>query len=498
MRWWRLLAGVALSAVVVAGGLTGCAIDPANEVADMPAERPLAIPPVLAGEPDGSGTVEYDLSVRSGTTDFAMGGPAQTLGVNGTYLGPTIRMTRGSTVRMRVANEIEEMTTLHWHGMRVPARSDGGPHSMIQPGRTWRPGEWTVDQPAATLWYHAHPHGETAQQVYRGVAGMLILDDPAATPGALPSRYGVDDLPLIVQDKTFTDDGDLVVDPEGQASTGFLGDTLVVNGTVAPYFEVSTEAVRLRLLNASNARVYDFGFDDDRTFDVVASDGGLLPAPVPSSRIQLSPGERAEVVVRVQPGEDVALRSYPPDLGAWVSTQHRFGSGEFQVLQLRAADSLAASADVPAALADVPPAVLPAGATTRTFRISGRAINGRPMDMGRIDEVVTVDEPEVWEVMNADPQPHNFHIHDVQFRVISVDGQSPDPRFAGWKDTVYVEPRATVRLAMRFQRFTDPDWPYMFHCHLLWHEDIGIMGQFVVVEPGETAGAPPMVAHGHG
>ena len=130
--------------------------------------------------------------------------------------------------------------------------------------------------------------------------------------------------------------------------------------------------------------------------------------------------------------------------------------------------------------------------TTREFRITGRAINGRPMDMGRIDEVVTVDEVEIWEVTNADPQPHNFHAHDVQWQVLDINGSPPPPELAGWKDTVYVPPRETVRLIMKFTDYTDPTWPYMFHCHLLWHEDIGLMGQFVVVQPGEQA-IPPRV-----
>lgn len=484
-RGWAVLTAAAVLLGMALGGCT--ALGARGGIGSLAAERPLQVPPLLQGSPGPGGTTDYSLTADEGTTDFGQGGVADTIGFNGSYLGPTLRMQRGDTVRVNVRNRLGEMTTVHWHGMHLPAKMDGGPHQMIQPGQTWRP-RWRVDQPAATMWYHSHPHGQTAQQVYRGLAGLLLVDDPDGVTG-LPAEYGVDDIPLVVQDKSFTDDGGLVVDPEGTASTGFLGDTLVVNGTVAPYLDVPAEAVRLRLLNAANARVFNFGFADDRAFDIVGSDGGLLSRPVSAERVQLSPGERAEIVVRLQPGETVALVGYPPDLGHGIGSQHRFGSGTYDVVELRAAGQLRASPPVPAELANVPPVAEPAGATVRKFGITGRAINGRPMDMGRIDEVVPQGRSEVWEVMNQDPQPHNFHVHNGSFRVLTIDGDPPPAPLAGLKDTVYVAPRSTVRILVRFDRYTDPRRPYMYHCHLLWHEDLGIMGQFVVVAPGEEVGA---------
>lgn len=481
--------------MVVALLATSCsAFGPGIEVHDPEFTRPLAVP-VVADSEVRHGTRVFRLTADEGTTDFGQGGPADTIGLNQSYLGPTLRMRRGERVRVHVTNDLDEMTTLHWHGMHLPARMDGGPQQMIQPGTTWSP-TWEVDQPAATLWYHAHPHGDTAQQVYRGLAGMLLVDDPDAPDQGLPSQYGVDDVPVIVQDKGFTSDGQLVVDPEGTASTGFLGDTLVVNGTVGPYLDVTTEAVRLRLLNASNARIYDFGFDDDRQFQIVATDGGLLPAPLAADRVQLSPGERAEIVVRLQPGEQPVLTSYPPDLGHSLgSTSQRFGTGTFGVLQLRAAQALRAAPQVAAQLADLPPADESTAVRTRTFGLSGRAINGRPMDLGRIDEVVQLGDAEVWAVTNQDPQPHSFHVHDGSFRVLTIDGQPPPAVLAGLKDTVYVAPRTTVRLLVRFLRYADPTWPYMYHCHLVLHEDLGIMGQFVVIRPGQRVRPPDHDSH---
>jgi FtsP/CotA-like multicopper oxidase with cupredoxin domain len=483
-------AWVVVAAMVAA--IAGCtSLGTTAEVRSLDAERPLLIPPREEGLPTPRGRL-FRLTADEGRTDFGQGGVADTIGLNGSYLGPTLVMRRGEQVRVQLRNRLSEMTTLHWHGMHVPARMDGGPHQMIAPGGTWTP-TWRIDQPAASLWYHAHPHGRTAQQVYRGLAGMLLIEDPKSDGApALPDDYGVDDVPLVVQDKSFTADGELVVDPQGTASTGFLGDTVVVNGTVAPYLDVTRDVLRLRLLNAANARVFSFGFGDGREFDIVASDGGLLARPVRADRVQLSPGERAEVLVRMRPGETVALASFPPDLGHGLGITHRYGGGTFDVLQLRAADTLAPGVAPPAELAPLPAAAEPApGTRVRTFRISGRAINGRPMDMGRIDEVVAVGRPEVWEVMNADPQPHNFHVHDGSFRVLTVDGDPPAAPDAGLKDTVYVAPRSTVRLLVQFRDYTDPRWPYMYHCHLMWHEDIGVMGQFVVVGPGQEAGTPP-------
>ena len=250
----------------------------------------------------------------------------------------------------------------------------------------------------------------------------------------------MDDVPVIVQDKTFDSQGQLVFDQRGPSSTGFLGDTVMVNGTIGAYLDVPTTHVRLRLLNASTARIYKFGFADDRTFDVVGTDGGLLTAPVPLDRIQLSPGERAEIVVTMTPGETVELRNYFPDFGGRVAGNSRFGTGDYRVLELRAADTLRDSPAAPATLAQFSRTPESSADRTRTFTINAQIINRRPVDMGRIDEVVPLDATEVWVLRNRDPQPHNFHVHTVQFQVLDIDGTPPPPQLAGWKDTVYLPP----------------------------------------------------------
>ncbi len=463
----------------------------------------LPVPPV-AGSEVVDGVRVFDLTMQRGSTDFGTGTSYDTLGLDGDYLGPTLRARRGEQVRVDVTNDIGERSTLHWHGMHLPAAMDGGPHQMVDPGETWSP-TWTIDQPAATLWYHPHLHGETADHVYRGLAGLFLLDDEDTDDLALPHAYGVDDVPVVVQDKVL-DDGRLGPGTGVFNPVGTLGDTLVVNGVVAPYLDVTTERVRLRLLNASSSRVYDFALDDGREVDLVATDGGLLEAPETVRHVRLSPGERAEVVVPMSAGEDVALTSVPTTV-AGDPFQQRYSGGDdaFDVLQLRAADRLAASPEVPERLAALPDLRDDEVAVTREFRLSTPRINGRSMDMSRIDEVVEVGSTERWVVENTDGTPHSFHLHDAQAQVVSYDGGPPPPQLRGRKDTLFLPGPVTVELLVRFDDHTDPDVPYMFHCHVLQHEDNGMMGQFVVVRPGEDAGTPPPLGpvstpgggHGH-
>jgi FtsP/CotA-like multicopper oxidase with cupredoxin domain len=369
---------------------------------------------------------------------------------------------------------------------------DGGPGQTITAGATWTP-SWTVDQPAATLWYHPHPHERTADQVWRGAAGLFVLDDDDADRLGLPSAYGVDDVPVVVQDRSFDDDGSL--GGRQFLGSGLVGDEILVNGTWGPVFDVTTTRVRLRLLNASNTRVYNFGFTDGRSYEVVGTDSGLLPAPVRADRLALAPGERAEVVVAVAPGDDVVLRSFPGELGnGFVEQRADGGDDTMDVLRLRAGADLRPSAPVPAALVPAEPARAPAGAVTRSFRFSGTAINGRDFDMTRPDAVATVDTDEVWDV-HADSGLHVFHLHDVRFRVIDVDGAAPPAVLGGWKDTLHLLPGRRYRLLVRFEDYTDPEHAYMFHCHILEHEDDGMMGQVVVVPPG--AAPPTGLSHTH-
>jgi FtsP/CotA-like multicopper oxidase with cupredoxin domain len=498
--WARILLAIGaafFTLIMLAGGVLAWTYRGADRsnVGELAFANELAMPPLAEPTVDAEGRKVFDLRFQAGETDLVPGGSSETWGLNGTYLGPTIRANRGDRVRVDVTNGVDEPTTLHWHGMHLPSRMDGGPHQLVEPGDTWSP-TWTVDQPAATLWFHPHLHGRTADHVYRGAAGMFIVDDPEA-PVDLPDTYGVDDVPLIVQDKAFDGDGDLVDSERFLGTLGTLGDTILVNGTYDPHLDVTTERVRLRVLNASNARVYNLGFPDGRTFSQVASDAGLLERPNETDRLQLSPGERAEIVVEVEPGEEAVLRSFPPDLGStFPFARYQGGDDTFDLLELRAADELDPSPEVPDRLATIDRPDPADVETTREFRLSGTQINGQSMDMDRIDEVVTEGTTEVWEIRNTDASPHSFHPHLVRFAVVSVNGRPPPPELSGWKDTLYVAPGDTIRIVARFDGWADPDVPYMFHCHVLRHEDQGMMGQFAVVEPGGEAGTPPRHSHG--
>lgn len=497
----RAVVATSATVAVVAGGialaLAGCSVigsgfldgGRVDTVGSVDFDFPLAVPPLAESRVDADGTRVFELDAHAGTTSFHPGVETPTWGFNeNSYLGPTLVAARGEKVRVDVHNSLTEATSVHWHGMHLPAVMDGGPHQAIEPGGDWSP-TWTIDQPAATLWYHPHPHGQTEEHVRRGLAGLFYVEDAVESALALPSQYGVDDVPLVVQDAQFNSTGELKGTNKG--FVGALGDEILVNGTAGAYLDVSSDVVRLRLLNAATARTFGFAFSDGRDFAMIASDGGLLDAPVPLDHLRLSPGERAEILVRMTPGERVVLRSEKPDLGTDGGASDRNGGADrFDVLQLRAADSLASVGTIPSTLAPIERLDPADAATTRELKFDGFVINGEPMDMGRIDQVVNLGDTEVWNVRNTMDMPHNFHIHDVQFQIASIDGAAPPPELAGWKDTIYLSPQKTFSLVMRFDdtgggEGGDAEHPYMYHCHLLWHEDQGMMGQFVVVEPGQ-------------
>jgi FtsP/CotA-like multicopper oxidase with cupredoxin domain len=491
--WRRCWTGVAAGLLAIA--VTACSSTSAREPVDTVGRssfaNPLAIPPLAESKVGADGVRTFELEARRGEHEFVPGTTTPTMGYNGAYLGPTLRAARGERVRVNVHNSLGEATTLHWHGMHLPAAADGGPHQPIAPGAQSSP-SWEINQPAASLWYHPHPHGNTEEQVGQGLAGMFILDDEPSTALRLPHTYGVDDVPLIVQDFLLDAHGQRIGKRSGDIGT--LGNTVAVNGVVGGYFGVTSRLVRLRLLNASAARTYHFAFSDGRQFSQIASDGGLLAAPHPTTAVLLSPGERAEVIVAFNPAERVTLQSTPFDLGVREHSTDLGTNDRLDLLQFRAAPSLSPSVGVPAKLATID-RLDPATATTqRAFELEGTEINNHRMDMGRVDLTVTLGTTEIWTVRNGNgSRPHNFHIHGVQFQVLDIDGRAPPPELGGWKDTVLLPPDMRYRLIMRFTDYADPAVPYMYHCHLLWHEDQGMMGQFVVVAPG----AGPAPTHDH-
>src|SRR5262249_557664 len=211
-------------------------------------------------------------------------------------------------------------------------------------------------------------------------------------------------------------------------------------------------------------------------FALIGTDGGLLRAPVPLTRVQLAPGERAEIVVTMHPGEHLALHSYPPALGAGFLASRLAGGGDsFDVLQLRAADRLAHDPAPPHRLLPGPAPPAQSAHRTRAFEPGEAQINAPHLDMSHIDQAPTLAATESWNGPNDDGSPHTFHVHGVQFQILDQNGAAPPPALRGWKDTVYIAPETGIRLIMHFADYADPAWPYMFHCHILRHEDAGMM-----------------------
>ena len=429
--------------------------------------RALRIPAILEPDTAEGNTRRYTLRMDEGQTEFREGSKTQTLGYNGSYLGPTIILNRGEDIQVTLLNQMQEETTVHWHGLLVPSDADGGPHQVIEPG-AGRDVAFSVKQEAATLWYHPHTIGKTARQVYGGLAGFLLVKDDSSLSVGLPGTYGVDDVPLVVQDRSFT--AGMQFDLPGSYSPdGTFGDTILVNGTIHAAFEVTTELLRLRLLNGSNARIYDFRLSDGRSFLQIASDGGLLNEPAAMHSLRLTPGERAEILIsfrEMQPGSSLDLMD-----------------GDAPILRLNTANDLKQSGTIPVTLNQLPPAA-DSGGSDRRFVLSGMgmmvSINGDVFDMHRVDEHGFAKQDEVWEIYNRPDMmggmTHNFHLHGTQFRVLTRNGALPPLHERGWKDTVALDSDDQVRILVRFE---EPGL-FMYHCHILEHEDNGMMGQIEI------------------
>jgi blue copper oxidase len=449
-----------------------------------PFSQQLPVPPILENLSDDPETAEFEIVAQEGTKEFIPGKQTPTFAFNGDYLGPTIRVRNGQKVSITVRNELEEMTTVHWHGLHIPGEMDGGPHQMIEPNGVWTP-IFSIVQQAATLWYHPHPMGKTGEQAYKGMAGLFIIDDENSTSLDIPNRYGIDDIPLIIQDRRFFEDGTFAYAAAmPDIIHGVIGDKLIINGTIQPYLKIESGLVRFRVLNGSDSSVYRISFSDDIAFRQIATDGGFLEKSVHMRNAIISPGERIEILVDFSETASEAVR-----LIVEIN-----GGGVFDALQIDRIDSAAKTGiKLPASerLNTITPIAESEAVAVRTFIMETMGpqgqltINGKKMDMDRIDFRVPLDSTEIWEITNRGMGmmmniPHSFHVHDVQFQILDINGKAPAPHESGWKDTVLIWPNETVRIIMRFEDFTGL---YMYHCHFLVHEDQGMMGQFEVFTP---------------
>ena len=504
-------ANAAIAAMRLSTALAGGAARPA-----------LPIPPEI--RMDTRGVITF--SARVGAASFGPGRPTATYGYNGAFLGPALRLRRGKTVTIDFTNHLPEPTTVHWHGLIIPGDVDGGPHHPVAPGVRWQP-SLSIDQPAATLWFHPHFYPTTAAQVIKGLAGLMIIDDDDTDRLALPSRWGVDDIPLIIQDRRFTPDGQFFQRMNITAVTnGYVGDVALVNGARYPEARTARGWVRLRLLDGSNARGYLLKASDGRSLFVVGSDGGLLESPVEMKQIMIYAGERFEVLVDCRSGTPFDLVAEPA--GAPIMRLPPF-DGPVPLVTIRP-DGAEGPGQLPTLLAKLPaiPAMQPATSQAlvmnmfrdkegmmplmnaglvmgkggkidpmvvarvvklieeqpelpRAEQLAANGVNGKPFALGEAGFAVRRGQDLRWRISEGDDaMPHPVHVHGCQFRIVSQSGQKPEPYRAGWKDIAPILDAGFSEILVNFPHPADSGAPYMAHCHILEHEDSGMMAQFTV------------------
>ena len=429
----------------------------------------------------------------------------------GSYLGPIIKANRGEKIRIRFTNDIPEESIIHWHGLHVPAIMDGHPRYVVSQGQSYLY-EFEVKNRAGTYWYHPHPHGRTGPQVYGGLAGLFLVSDKEEQSLGLPD--GENDIPLVLQDRTFDRDNQLVyVSGHHMARMiGFLGDMMIINGQPDYTLSVATSSYRLRLLNGSNARIYRLAWQDGRPITIIGSDGGLLDKPVTREDLFLAPGERVEIWTDFSDrpvGYETAMVSLPFDPGGMGAGNQRGGmmmgggsranhklpiGSNFSVFKVKTTRTGKKSRPLPPTLAQIDsPNSNKADNVNqpRRFHLSmGHmqwTINGRVFQMDDVadNEIVQLGATEIWEFSNTGggmmpmmDMPHPIHLHGKQFRVLARSGVRHNSYVDdGWKDTVLLLPGEKIRMMVNFDDYSGL---FLYHCHNLEHEDMGMMRNYYV------------------
>ena len=464
------------------------------------AQNLLTIPDTLSG-------TEIQLNIQNGSKQIFSGNITQTMGINGPILAPTIILNKHQNVTMRVKNNLSDTTTIHWHGMHVAPQNDGGPHITILPGKEWSPSFEVLDH-ASTHWYHPHLHYKTYDQVQMGIAGFIIVRDSLEAAINLPRKYGVDDFPIAIQSKG--------IDANNQIITAHtaLDSTVLINGTYKPFLNAPKQVIRLRLLNGSPERVYNIGFSNNQSFYQIGGDGGLLSAPVALTRLLIAPGERAEILINLADvaGSSIQLMNYgteipnarygaaQPGMGAGQTipgyTSNPLNGANFSLLNIQIGSATSNPVtSIPSSLIAHNPWPAASAQATRnlvfmSMNMGPGAINGpftindAHFDMDVINFKVPFNNIEIWELRNQTPIAHPFHIHNVSFYILDINGAAPPANMRGRKDVVLVPGgNGVVRFITKFEDFFNDTLPYMYHCHMLTHEDDGMMGQFVVNSP---------------
>ena len=457
--------------------------------------------------PDTLSGTTFNLTVKDTFAQLRLGNQTITAGINNSrFWGPTLIFNKGDTVHLNVLNNLNDSTTIHWHGMHLPAVMDGGPHQVIPPGTLWQP-YWKVTNNASTFWYHPHLHNMTMEHLTKGIGGFIIVRDSLEATLALPRTYGVDDLPIVLTSRSFDASNQFTV--TNNINISEYGDTMLTNGTLKAQVSLPKQYVRLRILNAEVERGYNLGFSDNRTFYIIGNDGGLLNAPVAVTRVKLMVGERIEIMVNF--GSDAIGSSL--DLKAF-NTGQVFGfpgaepqqSGlngsilnnrDFVVLHINVIATTANPiTSVPPALASNIYWTASDATVVRTVNItpgSGVGLSEFYFDntafaLNNINKTINLNDIEKWTVVNNNIFSHSFHIHDVEFKIVARNGSAigVGDYESGWKDTYYIPRGENATFVAKFEDYSDSIHPFMYHCHFSNHEDGGMMGQFVVT--GSTTG----------
>lgn len=446
--------------------------------------------------PDTLSGTTFNLNIKDTFAQIVnTGNQTITGGINGKIWGPTLFFNKGDVVRMNVKNGLNDSTTLHWHGMHLPAVMDGGPHQVIPPGSTWQP-YWEVKNDAATYWYHPHLHEMTEEQITKGIGGLIIVRDEVESKLALPRTYGIDDIPLVLTDRDFNTSNQFTVVP--------YGDSMMVNGTLRPQYTIPAQVVRFRILNGALERSYNLGFSDGRNFQVITSDGGLLAAPVSLTRYILHAGERIEILIDCSNdlGKSVNLRAYNSTLPQNIAGGDLFPNGpfanflarkDFDILRINMGSKTSNPiTTIPTTLRTVNTIPATDAKITRSLTITDTnivgnngvsfLINHKLFNINFNNYDLPLNNTEIWEITSTSNFGHPFHIHDVEFNILSSGGVAPAAAQAGWKDVVFVPARSTVKFIAKFDDYADSLHPFMYHCHISLHEDDGMMGQFVVTD----------------